>query len=74
MSEPTPVWRNRIKAQREAQGISQAELARRVGLTRQYLSGLEAQKWEPRVALLLALARELGCTVDDLIEVEGSER
>ena len=74
MSEASPVWRNRIREQRETRGISQAELARRIGMTRQHLSLLEGQQKVATVETLLRLAREFGCTVDALIEIEGSER
>lgn len=43
-------------------------------MTRQHLSLLEGQQKVATVETLLRLAREFGCTVDDLIEVEGSER
>ncbi|MFT4040718.1 MAG: helix-turn-helix transcriptional regulator [Thermomicrobiales bacterium] len=73
MSESAPVWRNRIKEHREALGISQAELARRIGTTRQHLSLLESQQKVATVETLLRLEREFGCGLDDLIEIEGEQ-
>ena len=44
----TPVqFGRRLKALREARGVSQAALAERAGLTREYVNKLEAGKYDP---------------------------
>ncbi|MDR7449843.1 MAG: substrate-binding domain-containing protein [Armatimonadota bacterium] len=55
-----------MRAAREARGLSQAELARRAGLSRQALSAIEAGRYLPNTAVALRLAQGLGCAVEDL--------
>ena len=57
----------RIKSTRELLGLSQAELARRCGLTRQVICGWETGGRQPSLESLLVVAGVLGCTVDELI-------
>lgn len=47
-------------------GLSQEELARQVGTTRQTISALERGRSIPSVSLALALARALDCSVEEL--------
>ncbi|MGH7610332.1 MAG: substrate-binding domain-containing protein, partial [Candidatus Dormibacteria bacterium] len=56
----------RLRLTRLAAGLSQAELARRCGVSRQAVAGAEAGSWSPSLAVALALARALGTTVDRL--------
>ena len=57
---------NQIKAQREQMGLSQGELARRCGVSRQTINAIENNKYDPTLALAFRLARILGTTVDGL--------
>jgi len=57
---------SRVRAAREARGLSQAELARRAGLSRQALSAIEAGRYLPNTAVALRLAQALGCAVEEL--------
>jgi len=54
---------------RELRGfyVSQAEFARRIGVTQSYLSALERGQKEPGAAVLLAISREFGKSVDWLL-------
>ncbi len=47
-------------ALRKAAGLSQGELAGRVGLTQKHLSQLESGRADPRLAIAVALADALG--------------
>jgi putative molybdopterin biosynthesis protein len=53
---------------RRAANLSQAELARRAGISRQMVSMIEHDHVTPSVAVALALARTLSCTVEDLYQ------
>lgn len=55
-----------LKHVRTRQGLSQQELARRVGVTRQTIGGIEGGRYSPSTAVALKLARALGCRVEDL--------
>ena len=48
---------NRIRKLREAAGLTQAELADRVGATRQTIIAVEAEKYAPSLELAFRLAR-----------------
>ncbi len=57
---------NRVREQRLARGLSQAELAARSGLSRAAVSAIEIERLVPSVAAALALARVFGCSVEEL--------
>lgn len=52
-----------------ADGMTQEELARRVGVTRQTILSIEKNKYRPSVELALLLADVFGVTVEDLFEL-----
>ncbi len=55
-----------VRRARVARGLTQDELARRAGLSRQALGAIEAGAYQPGVGAALALARELGDSVEAL--------
>jgi len=55
-----------VRTARITRAISQAELARRAGISRQALGAIESGVYLPSVAVALSLARELGATVEGL--------
>ena len=57
---------NAIREKRKERGLSQEELARRCGVTRQTINAIENNKYDPTLALAFRLAGELGTTVDRL--------
>ena len=67
MVKPTNV-QNTIRAVREAPGITQAELARRVGVTRQTLIAIEQGRYSPTLELAFLLARAFGVGLDVLFD------
>ncbi|GGA60150.1 transcriptional regulator [Pseudoclavibacter endophyticus] len=67
MAKPTRVT-NTIRAQREQAGVTQAELARRVGVTRQTLIAIEQGKYSPSLELAFLIARAFGVGLDDLFD------
>jgi molybdate-binding protein/transcriptional regulator with XRE-family HTH domain len=62
-----------LRRARAARGLSQAELARRAGISRQALSAIESDAYQPSVAVALSLARELGGSVESLFGGGESE-
>lgn len=58
--------RNRVKLLRETRGWSQADLARRSGLSRAAVSAIEVDRLVTSVANALALADALACSVEYL--------
>jgi putative molybdopterin biosynthesis protein len=57
---------DRVRNTRIARRITQLELARRAGISRQALGAIESRLYQPSVAVALSLARELGETVETL--------
>ena len=57
---------NRIREKRKQAGLSQEELAKRCGVSRQTVNAIENQKYDPTLALAFRLARELQISVDAL--------
>ncbi len=60
---PTP---NRVKLARVERDLTQAQLADRVGVTRQTIGLIENGNYNPTLNLCLALAHTLGKTLDQL--------
>jgi len=63
---------NQIKSQRTARGWSQAELARRAGISRTAVSAIEGQRLVPSVTKALELADVLECAVEELFGKSGT--
>jgi transcriptional regulator with XRE-family HTH domain len=57
-----------LKRIRREKGISQAELARRANLTREYVNKIEAGRYDPSLSTINALAKALGVKVGRLLE------
>lgn len=57
----------RIAALRRARGLSQAELARKLGISASTMGMYEQSRREPSVQTLVALARELEVSTDLLL-------
>ena len=62
---------NHIRARRKELGLSQEELAKRCGVSRQTVNAIENNKYDPTLALAFALARELQLTVDELFQPQS---
>nr|WP_232296609.1 short-chain fatty acyl-CoA regulator family protein [Plesiocystis pacifica] len=56
---------SKVRAKRRARGMTQAELARRLGISASYLNLIEHNQRPLRAELLLSLAREFGLGLDD---------
>jgi len=67
MVKPTLVT-NSIRSRREDAGVTQAELARRIGVTRQTLIAIEQGKYSPTLELAFQIARAFAVGIDDLFQ------
>jgi putative transcriptional regulator len=61
---------NRIKERRGELGLTQAELAERVGVTRKTVNTVENGVFVPSTLLALKLSAALGLTVEQLFWIE----
>lgn len=58
--------KNNVKLARLSANITQTDLARKTGITRQTISLIEKGAHNPSLQLCIALAKELGKTLDEL--------
>jgi putative molybdopterin biosynthesis protein len=62
--------RAQLREWRERRSLTQQELARLAGVSRQTVGGIEAGRYGPGVEVGLRLARALGCRVEDLFGLD----
>lgn len=58
--------KNSLKVERAKQNITQAELAEKVGVSRQTINSIEIGKFVPSTLLALKIAFVFGTTVDEI--------
>ena len=61
---------NMVRKWRRWLELSQAELARRVGVSRQTIANIERGNYSPSVHLALDICHELGKTVEEIFGAE----
>ena len=59
---------NDVRERREAEGLSQGELAEAVGVSRQTINAIERDRYDPSLELAFALADHFDCRVEDLFD------
>ena len=64
------VLKNRLRVARAEKDISQEELARLVGVTRQTIGSVETGQYCPSTRLALVLATQLGKKMEELFYLE----
>ena len=65
--------RSEVRKHRLLAGITQQELAERIGVTRQTILSIEKGKYTPSVALALRLAAVFDVRVEDLFQLETGD-
>ncbi|MBQ1548069.1 MAG: helix-turn-helix transcriptional regulator [Lachnospiraceae bacterium] len=63
----------RLKAARAGMDLSQDDLAKAVGVSRQTISSIEKGDYNPTINLCISICRVLGKTLDELFWTEESE-
>ena len=59
-----------LKKIREARNITQIELSDKIGVPQSTIASWETGRAYPRADKLPAIAKALGCTIDELLETE----
>lgn len=63
--------KNRLVELRADHGWTQADLARRLDVSRQTIISLEKGKYDPSLPLAFAIARAFGCAIEDVFEPDA---
>ena len=61
---------NRVKAYRLDRNLTQDDLARAVGVSRQSINAIERGRYVPSLPLALKFARLFACSTDELFQLE----
>lgn len=64
---------NNIRALRKAAGLTQEDLARTLGVTRQTINAIENDKYDPTLGLAMRVGRLLGTPVEEIFRLPESE-
>ncbi len=62
-----------IRSARERSGLTQAQVAQRLGIHQTNLVAWEHGKWNPLTKRLVQLSQILNCTVDELVTPDVKE-
>lgn len=62
--------RNNLKVERARKNWTQAELAEKIGISRQAMNSIEAGKFVPSTLLALKMARAFNVPVEQIFELE----
>ena len=65
--------KNNVKVQRAIANITQAELAEKIGVSRQTINAIEAGKYVPSTVLALKIARLFDKLVNEIFELEETD-
>ena len=65
---------NRVKIARIECDLTQQQLANQIGVTRQTIGLIEAEKYNPTIQLCLLIAQATGKTLNDLFWIKGEDQ
>ena len=65
--------KNKLKVERAIHDLTQAELADKIGVSRQTINAMEKNKYVPSTLLALKLARLFNKPVEDIFYLEDHE-
>jgi putative transcriptional regulator len=64
---------NDVRALRTERNLSQEDLARVVGVSRQTINSIEKERYTPSLPLAIALARFFEATVEEVFHANGNQ-
>lgn len=65
--------KNRIKVERAIHNLTQEDLAKKVGVSRQTINAMEANKYVPSTVLALKIGRIFGKKVEEIFELDEGD-
>lgn len=63
--------KNRLRVLRAEHAWSQAEVAKRLGVSRQTVNAVENGKYDPSLPLAFGIARLFGLTIEEVFDPDG---
>jgi putative transcriptional regulator len=66
--------RNDVRSRRTERALSQGQLGEAVGVSRQTINSIENGRYVPSLPLALLLAQFFGVAVEDVFQLDASER
>ena len=64
--------KNRLRVLRAEQRWSQADLARRLGVSRQTINAIENGRYDPSLPLAFDIAKVFGLTIEEIFDPGGA--
>jgi putative transcriptional regulator len=64
---------NRVRELREAKGLTQEQLAKKMGVSRQTIISIETGRYNPSLILAHRIAREFGKYIEDIFDFSDPE-
>ena len=64
---------NKLKIQRAIHNLTQAELAEKIGVSRQSINAIEKNKYVPSTVLALKIARLFKVSVEELFSLDQND-
>lgn len=68
------LMKNKLKEFREAIGLTQEQLGKIVGTSRQAINAIETEKFEPSIWLAYDISKVFHCSIEEVFLFEQSER
>jgi putative transcriptional regulator len=65
--------KNSLKIERAKKNITQDDLAKAIGVSRQTINAMEANKYVPSTVLALKLAIYFTCTVEEIFQITEND-
>lgn len=66
--------KNRVKEYRCANKLTQEQLGKIIGVSRQAINAIENEKFEPSIWIAHDIAKTFNCSIEDIFIFEESER
>lgn len=66
--------KNRLREFREAFGLTQEQLGKLIGVSRQAINSIETEKYEPSIWLAYDISKIFHKTIEDIFLFQESER
>lgn len=65
--------KNHVKVERAKKGVTQEDVAKAIGVSRQTVISIESGKYIPSTVLALKMAAYFGCRVEDVFVLESTD-